>query len=531
MKVERAVLEKYPDYLNDESGLVNGKADAIYFPENEEEVCQILKDASKRKTPVTVSGGGTGISGGRVPLEGWILATDLMRQIPLDGAETWVDEEFNERFSLKLIEYGDEAILIVPVAMRLKSIQNFVRERGWFYPPDPTERSSFIGGNVSTNASGARTFKFGSTRDWVAGLRVVLPDGRKLALSRKKYTSRLPLNFLEGSETSLVLSGNYLIWEDKRIPLPTYKLPKVTKNVAGVVWTEKSEPLDLFIGANGIFGVVTAIALRLIRPPQEILSIFAFCPSWDVALKLVQKAQVQRASGRFPVPLSVELLDEKAVDIMRGSDGSIPPSKVAIILEQDASSETIEEAILFWVDYFDEIGISSSSVAQTHKEIEHHKFLRHLIPETVNRMVRSNGQPKLGTDYSVPSERFQELLDRAQQMGKEFETFQKQNSASTSFGYIIWAHAGDSHLHLNFLPRTPEEVAFAKKLMVRLMKEVVAFGGSIAAEHGLGKKKFEGKPALFFQYGEEGIRQIQEMKQIVDPDFLLNRGNLVPPPM
>ena len=182
------------------------------------------------------------------------------------------------------------------------------------------------------------------------------------------------------------------------------------------------------------------------------------------------------------------------------------------------------------MEFFEEIGISSSSVAQTYKEIEHHKFLRHLIPETVNRLVRSNGQPKLGTDYSVPATNFPSLLKRAREIGEEFESFQQKSFELKSFGYVIWAHAGDSHLHLNFLPRTPEEVTKAKTLMIQLMREVVSYGGSIAAEHGLGKKSFEGKPALYFQYGEEGIRQIQAMKKILDPKFLLNRGNLVPPP-
>lgn len=524
MKVDKLVEEHYPDYLNDESGLVKGQAEAIYFPETEEEMVEILSEAFSKKIPVTVSGGGTGISGGRVPLEGWIVATDQMRSLRLAG-DMWTDREFNESYQLRLIEFEDDAILIAPVSIRLKSIQNFAKEKGWFYPPDPTERSAFIGGNVATNASGARSFKYGPTRNWVVGLRVVLADGRRLSLVRKKFKQQVPLQFYEETDVDVHMLGSEIVIGDSKIQLPRYELPKVTKNVAGIVWSDNSEPIDLFIGSNGIFGVVTQVALHLVRPPSHILSIFAFCPNWEIALNLVQKAQIQREKGLFPVPMSVELLDERAVNIMHQADSSIPPDTIAIILEQDAADADLEDAITFWGETFEELGISSSSVGQTYKEIEHHKFLRHLVPETINRMVRSNSQPKLGTDYSVPPDKFGQLLSKARMMGEMFETNQKDGSG---IGYAIWAHAGDSHLHLNFLPKTSDEVNLAKNLMVELMKEVVKLGGSIAAEHGLGKKSFEGKPALYFQYGNDGVEQVRSMKKAIDPYFILNRGNLVP---
>ena len=527
VKIERDVVGKYPSYLNDESGLVSGNADKIFFPENENDVKDIMKKAQNGKIPVTISGGGTGISGGRVPLNGWILATDAMTKLDIGNME-WTDPEFNETFQISLIEFNNEAILLAPVAMRLKSIQNFARENGWFYPPDPTERSAFIGGNVSTNASGARSFKYGSTKKWVVGLRAVLPDGSSVSLCRWEYRDKLPEQFFQNTDVTITKDGRKFIihkpGKEIVLPFPTYELPNVTKNVAGLVWTDDSEPLDIFIGSNGIFGAVTAVALKLIRPPQNILSILIFCKNNIQALEVIKLAQNQRRTQNFPIPMSVEYLDDRAVEIMHGKDHTIPNAKAAIILEQDLTDDLLDNGIEFWVNSLDKLGIESSSVAQTHKEIEHHKFLRHLIPETINLIVRKNGQPKLGTDYSVPDQYFPELLELAKTKGDEFES---QRSDQSRLGYAIWAHAGDSHLHLNFLPATLEEVKRAKQMMVEIMSYVVSVGGSIAAEHGLGKKKFNGKPAIVFQYGEKGLQEIRNLKQKVDPTLLLNRGNII----
>ena len=169
-----------------------------------------------------------------------------------------------------------------------------------------------------------------------------------------------------------------------------------------------------------------------------------------------------------------------------------------------------------------------TSVAQTFQEIEHHKFLRHKVPETVNATVKSYGNAKLGTDYAVPNENFRELFDFILAIGKQFESYQQvRKELGESFGYAIWAHAGNSHFHLNLLPRDSEEDKEAKRLITQVLRKVIELKGSIAAEHGLGKKHFDGKPALIFQYGEDGLEQIKMMKDILDPKHLLNHGNLL----
>jgi D-lactate dehydrogenase (cytochrome) len=404
--------------------------------------------------------------------------------------------------------------------MTLKSVQNCVREEKLFYPPDATERSAFIGGNVATNASGARSFKYGATREWVQALRVVLPSGEEITLDRDGDEHQL-------NGTDILIrapTGDY------RIPRPQYLLPETRKNVAGPVITDQSQPIDLFIGTGGLFGIVSEVTLRLIPEPPQHVSIFAFVGEVHQALELVERCRSQRDQSHEPIPMSVEYLGPHATSIMREEDNSIPEStNSVVILEQDAHTEDELYGYLeYWVNLFEELGIQDSSVAQEYQEIEHHKFLRHKVPETVNATVKGNGQSKLGTDYSVPPEHFRALFDYVFDLGERFERYQRElGPRPQHFGFAFWAHAGDAHVHLNLLPRTDTEMAYAKSIFVELMHQIIAWKGSIAAEHGLGKKYFDGKPALEFQYGTDGITQIQKMKQVMDPLYLLNPDNLV----
>ena len=511
MRIFTAVDSRFPDYLSDESHLYTAsKIEKIYFPETISDLQEIVKLSREEDKQITISGGGTGIAAGRVPLQDWIIATDEMRYI--DNGIKWKDEESGIEYSYRLDILDDEnAVIVLPVAITVKSIQNLVRELGWFYPPDPTERSAFIGGNFATNASGARSFKYGSTRDWIQGARLVLLDGSCITLDRSKLEE--------------IGSNEYIVIGGYKVPRPQYSYPDTTKNVAGPVITNSSQSIDLFIGTDGIFGITGEISLRLIRPPIQILNIIVYCKTENVAIKLIEVAQKQREEGTAPIPLSVEYLDERASKIMRNGEGE----GVIVILEQDANTdEETDDFVEYWVNKFDELGIEETSVAMTPKEIEHHKFLRHLIPETVNSLARSNNQPKLGTDYASPIRYLERLFRLSKEIGREFEEYlNHRKDLGESIGYAMWSHSGDSHVHLNLLPRDEEEKKYAKKLMVKMMKEIVSWNGTIAAEHGLGKKKFDGKPALAIMIGSEGLKEIHRMKAILDPKFLLNRGNLI----
>src|SRR5919106_5842941 len=152
----------YESYVSDASFIRDGHADRVVFPESVEEVSEILATANRDRVPVTISGAGTGTVGGRVPFGGIVLATDRLNRI-------------------KVIDRTNHTA-VAEAGVILSDFQRSIESEGLLYPPDPTERGCFLGGSGATNASGARTFKYGPTRRYVNRLKAVLASGEILDL-------------------------------------------------------------------------------------------------------------------------------------------------------------------------------------------------------------------------------------------------------------------------------------------------------------------------------------------------------------
>jgi D-lactate dehydrogenase (cytochrome) len=145
------------------------------------------------------------------------------------------------------------------------------------------------------------------------------------------------------------------------------------------------------------------------------------------------------------------------------------------------------------------------------------KTFRHAVPESVNMLIgeRKKAIPeliKLGTDMSVPDDQLENVM-----------AMYHEGLARAGLEYVIFGHIGNNHVHVNILPRSMEEYEQGKALYLDWAKQVVAMGGSVSAEHGIGKNKTE---FLKVMYGEEGIQQMRSMKALFDPHSLLNPGNL-----
>src|SRR5882724_12636295 len=223
--------DEIQSFLSDASHMRNGHAERVVFPESAEEVAEILRSATSNKIPVTVSGAGTGTVGGRIPFAGIVLATDKLNQIK------------------SIVHESGGGSTVAEAGVRLSDLQRFVESENLFYPPDPTERSCFLGGTVATNASGARTFKYGPTRNYVQRLKIALATGDVLDLRRgelhadSKGRIRIPLSsdrFIEGQ-------------------LPSYQMPETRKHASGYYVVPEMDVLDLFIGSEGTLGVVVEI--------------------------------------------------------------------------------------------------------------------------------------------------------------------------------------------------------------------------------------------------------------------------------
>ncbi len=159
---------------------------------------------------------------------------------------------------------------------------------------------------------------------------------------------------------------------------------------------------------------------------------------------------------------------------------------------------------------------------------EQFKEFRHSLPDTVNSYLKQNESHKLGTDFAVPEDGFEQMMMAYREADKMLkDAFPRAGVHSVLFG-----HLGDYHLHFNFITHTAAELAFAKRLYVKLAQKAVQLGGTISAEHGVGKKTVElnGRQAPYLQlmFGKDGLTQIAAAKRSLDPHLILNVGNMLP---
>ena len=435
-------------YLDDASGF-KGHADRVFVPANESELLGIVDDASRDRVPVTISGAGTGVTGGRVAQGGWVISLEKFRRL-----------EIQNRFA------------IVGAGVSLESIQTAAAGAGQFYAPDPTERTASIGGNIATNASGSRSFRYGSTRRHVLGLRVVLMDGRVLQVERGDK-----VNF----------------------PLPQIPLPNVTKNTAGYLLSPGMDWVDLFVGSEGTLGIVTEAELQLLPKPADVLAGVVFLPDDEAAIEAVD------AWRDLDGLRMIEYFDRNSLALMRLRHSEIPErAGAALLIEQEKGD------IDFWVDHAPE----DSWFAVSDQDRERFRRFRHALPELVNDTVRRRGYMKVNSDYAVP-------LDRNREMLAEYHARLQEHGLD----YVIFGHIGDAHVHINVLPNSDEQFQAGQRLMIDLARKAVELGGTVSAEHGLGKRKTH---LLALQYTPEQIESMRQVKHRLDPLWLLNQGNLFP---
>lgn len=431
--------------LEDASGF-QGEADRAFTPSTESELIEILREASRGCTPVTIAGARTGLTGGSVPQGGWLLSMEKFQRLEINGCAR------------------------VGAGVSLEALQSAASRSGQFYAPDPTERTASVGGTIATNASGARSFRYGSTRRHVLGLRIALMDGRVLNVKRGQKVD---------------------------FPVPQIPLPKTTKNTAGYLLSPGMDWIDLFTGAEGTLGVVLEAELKLLAKPADVLAGIVFFASDAVALRAVGE---WRSVPRLRM---LEYFDHNALELLRQKYDEVPANAGAALLVEQEQGD-----IDFWADQAPE----DSWFAETDQDRERFRVFRHALPELVNDTVRHRGYLKVNSDYAVPLERNDEMLEcYHRRLGEE------------SLHYVIFGHIGDAHVHVNVLPRSQSEFECGQRLMLEFARKAVELGGTVSAEHGLGKRKAH---LLELQYTAAEIEVMKDVKRRLDPQWLLNRGNL-----
>ncbi|MGE5431160.1 MAG: FAD-binding oxidoreductase [Syntrophomonadaceae bacterium] len=486
------IIKTSPDeienYLSDAAN-VKGFCDAVYFPENENGVKEALKSALAKNAPVTVSGNGTGLTGARVPKGGVVISTEKMNKIL----------EINK----------EEKYALIQPAVILKDFQEMVESQGLFYPPDPTERNCFIGATAATNSSGARTFKYGPTRNYVLELRVVLSNGETLHLTRGKEKA-------EGLKLDLKTEEGSLI----KLDIPDYSMPQ-TKHAAGYFCKPGMDAIDLFIGSEGTLGVITELKLKLLDLPENIMSAVIFFDKEDDALGFIARARNLSYETRADSDINgldaqgLEYFDFHSLKFMRDEYPQIPGSaRAAVWFEQEITSENEETLFEKWMELIAEFNGNEETAwfASNKSDLKRFKDFRHAISWKVSEYIARKGITKVGTDIAVPDEVFNNFYHEI-----------KNKVEEAGLNYIIYGHFGNSHAHLNMLPEDQDQFKEAKKLYMEICRRAVELKGTVSAEHGIGKLK---KEYLMMMYGEENIKQMARLKTSLDPNKILGLGNI-----
>ncbi|HEY6218351.1 MAG TPA: FAD-binding oxidoreductase, partial [Pyrinomonadaceae bacterium] len=295
--------DEIESFLSDASFIREGHADRVVLPESVEEISEILANANHERLPVTVSGAGTGTVGGRVAFGGIVLATDKLNRIK------------------QLVREGLGGFAVVEPGVVLAELQRAVDHEGLLYPPDPTERDCFVGGNVATNASGARTFKYGPTRNYVRRLKVVLASGELLDLRR--------------GDVRADAEGRIHLGKSIEVQLPHYRMPATRKNATGYFVAPEMDAVDLFIGSEGTLGVIGEVEVKLLPKPEGLLSGVVFFADEADVLALVREVRAH-VDAR-----AVEFFDEESLRFLREKYPAIPAEAVAaIFFEQETTGAT-----------------------------------------------------------------------------------------------------------------------------------------------------------------------------------------------
>ncbi|NYT12525.1 MAG: FAD-binding oxidoreductase [Methanomassiliicoccales archaeon] len=511
---------EYPAYLIDESKMT-GWADFLFFPRSEEELASVFSFSREKGVSSYISGARTGISGSAVPQGGGIISTDKMSGFLGLG---W--DETQSRYFIRvepavtlseiervLSKRGEELIDLTPGA-----VARFKNDAPHHYPVDPTEQGASIGGTVATNASGARTFKYGPTRNWVKRIRVMLASGDILDITRGEYHAK------DGSFIIELSNG-----EEREIPIPKYlgPLDHDVKNAAGICAYEGMDLIDLFIGSEGVLSIITLIEVWLKELKPQFSSVL-FLDDLERALEFV----IGLRSDQIITPEYIELLDGRSLRMLRDVQEALPTSLgvppipvdagSAVLFDIPFSEETIERDLerIGWLAGQCNSSLERSWCGHEGRELERFFGFRHAVPETVNAIIaqRKREHPamhKLGTDISVPDGSLLEMM-----------SFYTSRMDTSGLDYVIFGHIGDNHPHLNILPRNQEELERGKVLYQEFAQKAVALGGSVSAEHGIGKLK---RDFLRIMYGDKGVEEMRRIKRSLDPGWMLSPGNIFEP--
>ena len=515
----RSDRETVSAVLEDAAHYPGGHAAGVARPATEKDVAALVAGAAQ----VLPIGAQSSLTGGATPMGDVVL--DLQR--------------FDRIVSIR----ADE--VVVQPGVPIGVLQAALARDDRFYPPAPTFDGACAGGVVATNAAGAATFKYGTTRDWVRRLTVVLATGDVLDLTRGETIASSDGCF------DVVTGGGVI-----RVPVPAYRMPDVPKCSAGYFAAPGMDLIDLFIGSEGTLGVVTEVTFAVVAPAPRVALVWIPLPSEKAATHLTAMFRTaagdawRHAATRGVDVAAVEHLDARSLTIVR-EDGAARRHEVA-------APDGAQAALLAQVELpagtastsraaYDEIGgaldedapdaplarlcrllagagvLDQAEIALPGDRRQAQlTAVREAVPEGVNRRVgeaqrrQDAAIEKTAADMIVPFARFDESL-----------ALFHRAFGSRSLDYAVWGHISDGNVHPNVIPATMEDVVRGRQAILECGLEIVRLGGCPLAEHGVGRNPV--KQALLRQlYGAAGIAQMRAVKAALDPHGKLAPGVLFP---
>jgi D-lactate dehydrogenase (cytochrome) len=484
-------------FLNDAAHVPGGHAVGVTFPKSESEIAASVAHAT-RVLPI---GAQSSLTGGATPRGDLLLSTRALAAVhdPVDD----------------LVTVGPG----VPLAI----LQRSLAARGLYYPPVPTYDGAFVAGTIATNAAGAATFKYGSTRRWVAALTIVLANGDVIDIPRGQCTASEDGRFEIEATNGATLS----------IPVPTYSMPRVAKLSAGLFAHPGMDLIDLFIGSEGTLGVIASATLRVIPRPRKCVALVRCIDERQaVALTAALRAEAH-AAWRRQGPLDVaaiEYMDARALravpdEAFARAAVARPDGDSVMLLLQIETGVDEGPALERFSSVLVAHGIADDpriAAADDVRGAERLFELREAVPASVNAIVaaaKTRVHPdiqKTAGDMVVPFERVGESIALYRR------TFERRD-----LEYAIWGHVSDGNLHPNVVPRSLADVERGHEAILEMAREVIAMGGAPLAEHGVGRSALK-QQLLRELYGERGIEQMRAVKRALDPGSKLASGVLFP---
>ena len=416
--------------------------DVVLLPETTEQVSEIVKIAAQNKLPIYTRGAGTNLSGGVIPMKKGILLSML---------------DFN-----KIIEIDRENLTAtVGVGVVIQSLVDAVEKFGLLYPPDPaTLQTATIGGSVAECSGGLRGLKYGITKDYVMGVKVVLADG------------------------SIVNFGG-----------------KTVKNVSGF------DMKSIFVGSEGMLGIITEVLVKLIPIPQARQSMMVLYSDLNKAANTIREI----IAGKI-IPATMEILDNTTIRAIEGYKkiGLPVDAEAVLLIEVDGAREAVDPEAKRVKEICLGCGADSIVVAENDaKRDEVWSARRAALPALVRMRPTA-----IMEDATVPRSKIPEMIQAIREIAGKYDV------QIGTFG-----HAGDGNLHPTFLTdeSDPVEMDRIHKATSELFDTALRLGGTLSGEHGIGIRKAKFMPR---QFSEAEINLMKKLKAAFDPDNIFNPGKV-----